>query len=519
VAGLRARPLGTERRSGRLLESALGRGLAGRARQAPKLVLGVALGVPIAAFAALLVLALLLGGAAAASACAPTAEAEGSDEGPLNEKGIPSELVPIYQAAAAKYKLGPRGPAILAAINRIETAFGTNMGTSSAGAQGWMQFMPATWASMGVDADGDGAKNTRDPDDAIHAAARYLRASGAPGDWQRAIFAYNHAQWYVDDVLEGARGFGDPGGGGDGDLGAASADEEPAANPACTCASSEAPEGAAAGGEAKIIQGPYQGTHSLGNWQSDRAVDIGVPLGTPLVAVESGVIVKTGGQASLEGRFGGYSLTLAGGGNAFFYTHLKELKVEAGDRVRAGEVIGTSGKANAVEHLHLGVREGEPESFADRAIGAEGAQAPAPCPEGEAELGAASAAELLRSKNLILSNDLERRDLATGKIDPRIVAVLAMLVREHKVTVTALASDHDPGTNHEPGRAVDIGAIDGERCDGSRSGRCGQVAVQLGRIRGRYAITELIYCFDPGPGSGSFARADHCDHIHAGYDR
>ncbi len=51
-------------------------------------------------------------------------------------------LVPIYQRAAAAYGLGPQGAAMLAAINGIETAFGTNLNVSSAGAVGWMQFMP-----------------------------------------------------------------------------------------------------------------------------------------------------------------------------------------------------------------------------------------------------------------------------------------------------------------------------------------------------------------------------------------
>jgi Transglycosylase SLT domain len=114
---------------------------------------------------------------------------------------IPAELVPIYESATRRYGLGERGVPVLAAINRIETAFGRNQGPSSAGAVGWMQFLPSTWAAYGVDADGDGASDPADPDDAIHAAARYLSASGAPGDWYRAVFAYNHADWYVQQVL------------------------------------------------------------------------------------------------------------------------------------------------------------------------------------------------------------------------------------------------------------------------------------------------------------------------------
>jgi hypothetical protein len=119
-------------------------------------------------------------------------------------KGVPAKLIPIYQQAAAKYRLGPKGPAILAAINWEETAFGTNLGVSSAEAEGWMQFLPSSWEAFGADGNGDGAKDPYDPWDAIFAAARLLRYSGAPGNWHDAIYAYNHAEWYVEDVLAGA---------------------------------------------------------------------------------------------------------------------------------------------------------------------------------------------------------------------------------------------------------------------------------------------------------------------------
>jgi hypothetical protein len=117
---------------------------------------------------------------------------------------VPVALVPIYESAAGRYRLGERGVPVLAAINKIESGFGQNLGPSTAGAYGWMQFMPATWAAYGVDADGDGRRDPADPDDAIHADARYLHASGAPRDWYRAVFAYNHADWYVREVLDQA---------------------------------------------------------------------------------------------------------------------------------------------------------------------------------------------------------------------------------------------------------------------------------------------------------------------------
>ena len=104
---------------------------------------------------------------------------------------------------------------MLAAINRIETNFGrldaprVRSGENFAGARGPMQFLAATWAAHGADGDGDGRKDRYNPAEAIHGAANYLRASGAPRDWYRAIFAYNHADWYVRDMLAHARRYGD----------------------------------------------------------------------------------------------------------------------------------------------------------------------------------------------------------------------------------------------------------------------------------------------------------------------
>ena len=97
---------------------------------------------------------------------------------------------------------------MLASINKIETAFGTNLNVSSAGAVGWMQFLPSTWQAYGVDANDDGRKDPYNPVDAICAAARYLKAAGGDQDLRQAIFAYNHADWYVDEVLLYANQYG-----------------------------------------------------------------------------------------------------------------------------------------------------------------------------------------------------------------------------------------------------------------------------------------------------------------------
>lgn len=139
---------------------------------------------------------------------------------------IPAEYLPVYLSAGEAYGVKWN---VLAAIHKIETGFGTNLSVSSAGALGHMQFMPKTWIGWsyplpsippdvltnlsiiekyhgyGVDANGDGIADPWDPEDAVFAAAKYLAANGAAdGDYERAVFAYNHAEWYVRLVLETA---------------------------------------------------------------------------------------------------------------------------------------------------------------------------------------------------------------------------------------------------------------------------------------------------------------------------
>jgi soluble lytic murein transglycosylase-like protein len=111
---------------------------------------------------------------------------------------IPPFLLPIYQAAGTAYGVPWQ---LLAAINEVETDYGRDLNVSSAGAEGWMQFLPSSWATYGVDANGDGFKDPYNPADAIFAAARYLRAAGAATDLRGAVFSYNHSQAYVESVM------------------------------------------------------------------------------------------------------------------------------------------------------------------------------------------------------------------------------------------------------------------------------------------------------------------------------
>ena len=119
-------------------------------------------------------------------------------------------LVPIWQAAGNAYGIPWE---VLAAINKVETNFGQNLGPSSAGAIGWMQFMPSTWARWGTDANGDGVADPNNPTDAIFSAARYLAGCGGQFDIARAVYCYNHASWYVNEVLGLASLYSQDGGG------------------------------------------------------------------------------------------------------------------------------------------------------------------------------------------------------------------------------------------------------------------------------------------------------------------
>lgn len=114
---------------------------------------------------------------------------------------IPYErYVQIYKAAAKRYGFAEDWY-VLAAVGKAESNHGENMGPSSSGAMGPMQFLPSTWTEYGVDGNGDGEANIMDPEDAMPAAASYLKAGGAPEDWYAALYTYNRAGWYVREVL------------------------------------------------------------------------------------------------------------------------------------------------------------------------------------------------------------------------------------------------------------------------------------------------------------------------------
>ncbi len=423
--------------------------------------------------------------------------------------GVPAVLVPIYQRAATAYGLGPQGASVLAAINGIETAFGTNLNVSSAGAVGWMQFMPETWAGYGVDANGDGVADPFNPEDAIFAAASYLRAAGAPTDWYTAVFAYNHADWYVAEVLANAQCYGQLGGG------AVSAAFE--LTPKLTVLSCDA-----AKPWRKRIPADYLNAFE----DAAASYDLGRRGVWALASV-----------ARLESNFGrgmSKSELRQRGALGLVGSEWRDYAVDGdGDgRIRHEDPADSAATLARLIWSQGSLREGlfehnHAQWYVDAVLG-EAARIEGKCKASTVEWALSLPNAVIAPidwANLTLSNELEKQDLDSGAIDPRLVGILGAITQTHQVTISALRSDHSEYTtegnvsNHYYGRAMDIASVDGVSCtDTSPSAPCAQLATTLSQLPAPAMPTELIYCFDvDGPGP-AFARSDHCDHVHVGYD-
>jgi hypothetical protein len=419
---------------------------------------------------------------------------------------IPPWLIPIYQAASDEYGLGPGGPSILAAINEIESAFGTNMGPSSAGAIGWMQFMPSTWDAYGVDADGDGERNPWDADDAIFGAANYLSASGMPESPEGAIYAYNHADWYVADVLERAACFSGIGG-----FMAGVTLLPERKQFACTPAKSvrnEIPEP-----YLKAIENAAA-RYSLGEdgvWALAAVARLESDFGRGMTAAE----LRASGPFGLaESNWERFAVDGDGDGRV-----ARQSPADAASTL--ARMIWASGglREGLFAHNHASWYV---EEVLDEAASS-----------GECQITAVAYSISLPGptsfpinwENVELSNALEVWDLQRGAIDPRVLGLIAAISHEHEVLLSSLRSDHSMLTtsgnvsNHFFGRAMDIAAVDGSYCTlTSVDGPCGRLARALARLPLGQRPTELIYCFDPDGAGPAWAQSDHCDHIHAGFD-
>ncbi|HEX5592331.1 MAG TPA: lytic murein transglycosylase [Solirubrobacterales bacterium] len=497
---------------------------------------------------------------------------------------IPPFLLPIYQACGAEYGIPWE---VLASINKIETAFGTNTNVSSAGAVGWMQFLPSSWEAFGLDANGDGKKDPYNPVDAICAAAHYLKLAGGNKDLYQAIFAYNHADWYVQEVLLYARAYGRLPSDLVGSLtGLTEGARFPIAANARYADDIAARQALASGsdvGAADVISSS----------PTPRGINIFTKEGAPVVAVNDGVVRKLGHSSKL----GNFVVLEDTYGNRYTYAELgslvrdhrlvvmpsgkeKRVPVESENlRPRLRAYPGRAGGSDAADKLEAALAASGEGSIrvgskviagtvlARVAAGEEGIDPhinfsirpagkgapridPKPILDGWKLLEATAiyrakgkspfsnlsgAGVLLLSKEalqkrVLADKGLEiyecgREDVASGKIDRRILAVLEYLrTKGFKLTITAFECGHGLLTTsgnvseHSTGDAVDIAVINGTPVTGHQGP--GTMTDELIRdvlqLQGTMHPHQVISLEDL-PGETSFAMADHYDHVHIGY--
>jgi murein DD-endopeptidase MepM/ murein hydrolase activator NlpD len=497
---------------------------------------------------------------------------------------IPPFLLPIYQACGTEYGVPWE---VLAAINKLETNFGTNLGTSTAGAIGWMQFLPSSWQAYGLDANGDGEKDPYNPVDAICAAAHLLRVDGASHDLYGAIFSYNHADWYVQEVLANARAYGKlpP------DLvGSLTGLTEGAHFPVAADATyaddlstrealkrSSPGAGEVAGNAADVISSS----------PTRRGINIFAHQGAPVVAVNDGVIKAMGRSPKL----GKYIVLEDAYGNRYIYAELGQIvrsgggilpstttprplvdsqnlrprlyalpdratkhqsqgedegsaTLRVGSRVTGGAVIARMGASvDSVDpHLNFsiapagaGANRIDPKPILDgwkllEATAIYRANGKSPFASTLSVSGVlllpkeALAQRVLHDKNLSIY-ECGRGDIATGRIDRRLLALLEYLVSKgFRLTITSLECGHGTLTSsgnvseHSSGDAVDIAAIDGVPVTGHQGpGTLADALIKtVLRLQGTMHPHQVISLEDL-PGETSFAMSDHYDHVHIGY--
>lgn len=421
--------------------------------------------------------------------------------------GPPKNLVPIYLKASRAYGLGERGPQILAAINGIETDFGRlNEVTSYAGAIGWMQFMPATWDMYATDGDGDGKSDPYNPKDAIHAAAKYLQAAGAPGDWYDAIWAYNHADWYVQDVLDKAACYGA--------LEDTQDEQEDLKFYVCKPDMSRTLEVPSYYMRAFESASSRYELGERGIWALAAVARLESDYGRGMTVKQ---MKKTGAMGMSKDEWKTYGVD----GNDDGYVQRDEPWDAVSTFARMLWSKPTI-EAGLFEHNHA--------AWYVEAAMKEAAQIKGECDvvkttwDIEFPAPTTNATEI-NWDNLEIMNPAAQNDIASGQIDIRIINLLAMLTQKYSISISALKSDHSLTTasgnisNHSGGRAMDIAAVNGVPCtDQSASSPCTEVGLLLASLPDGIKPTELIYGWDlDGATGAAFALADHQNHIHAGF--
>lgn len=294
---------------------------------------------------------------------------------------IPKQFMPIYQAAGKMYGVPWN---LLAAHHKVETEFSTiKVMVSPVGAQGHMQFMPLTWigwsypggtrlgnagipkeiltnpkmikkyGGYGVDGNKDGKADPYNIEDSIYSAANYLAANGAKdGNLKKAVFAYNHADWYVNEVLEYAKTFANmekqsvPVNGSGGVVW-----------PVPFTDKITSPFG--------MRMHPIKKTAKFHNGIDIAAAGVN---GKPVVSFTDGKVTYSG----FIGGYGNAVIISHSKGYESLYGHLSSLAVKVGQQVKAGETVGAVGSTglSTGPHLHFTVNKDgnaiDPMSFFDK---------------------------------------------------------------------------------------------------------------------------------------------------------
>jgi len=296
----------------------------------------------------------------------PAEQPAPSEVSPQGSQEIPKQYIPIYFAAAVKYRVPWQ---YLAGIHRVETNFSRDLRTSSVGAIGHMQWMEASWAGWkyphdavgnitididitdpeviakgggyGTDGDGDGKADPYNLVDAVFSTAKYLAAHGASsGKIDQAIYAYNHSSRYVEQVKTYAEQY-----------------SQPAAQVIQATGKFISPVD---GGVITSTFG-YRFHPTQKVWKMHKGVDIGRYAGAPIRAVADGIVTKAGPSTG----YGNAIVIRHDHSTETLYGHMyaETIKVKPGDRVKQGQVIAAIGSAgwSTGPHLHFEVhKDGQP---------------------------------------------------------------------------------------------------------------------------------------------------------------